>query len=55
MVDSLKTNYLFIGFYLTLNEVFHEHNLDFKSKECPSETKKTIRKHEMVFKKSALK
>ena len=40
MVDSLNTNHLFIGHYLTVNEVCHEHNLDFKSDYSPSETKK---------------
>ena len=56
MGDSLKTNYLFIRHYLTVNEVCHEHKLDFKSDLSPSELKKkTIEKHEKVFKKSALK
>ena len=30
MVDSLKRNYLFIGHYLTVNELCPEHNLDIK-------------------------
>ena len=52
---SLKTNYLFIGHQLTLNEICQEQNLDLKSDKSVSDLTKSLKEYEMIFKISALK
>ena len=54
MSNSLKTNYLFNGRPLTVNEVSHEQNLDLESDWSPSDLKKNQRKISKWFLKYQL-
>ena len=50
MSGSLKTNFLFIGLHLTVNEVCHERNQNMKSDYILVDFKKT-KKYETISKK----